>query len=130
PVQGRVGGAGRERGEGGCGGSGAVVDGDDVLAPLLPVDAGEGVDPGAVVGVELDLGARRERRGARAQLGELGDVRVEGRAGVVAVHRADGLAVERLLVLVLLYLAGEERLAGVLVPALADEALLVAVVDD
>src|SRR5690606_2892107 len=128
PVQGGVGRARGQRGEGRGRVRRLVVEGDDVLDLRLPVHPGEGVD--AVGGVQLDLGSFGQRRVARAGGGELGDVRVERDVGGVVVLRPDRRAVERLLVLVLLYLTGEERLAGLLVTALPDKSLRVAVVDD
>src|SRR5699024_5338974 len=124
------GGVVRSRGESGQGGGhrlGGAVQRDQVLHLLVAGHAGEGVQ--RTVGGQLDLGTAAQRLVLLAQLGQLGDVGVHRRVGVVVVDGADRLTGQPLVLLVLAHLAGEQVLPGVLVPALADEALLVAVVD-
>ena len=101
-----------------------------MLDLLVAVHAGEGVDAGAVLGVQLDLRARGQGRGLAAQRRELADQRVQLRVGREVLAAPVRGAVDQGVVEVGRHLAGEHRLTGVLVVAVAHEALLVAVVDD
>ena len=65
-----------------------------------------------------------------AQLRQLGDVAEHDAVRAVAVATAGRRAADHRVVVVRRDLAGEHVLAGVLVATVADEALLVAVVDD
>ena len=79
--------------------------------------------------MQLDLCARGERLMLMPELAEAGDVAVEQAVGVEVRAGAVGRAVHLDVVQVAGHLADEHVLAGVLVSTVADEALLVAVVD-
>ena len=107
----------------------AVVDGDHVLALVLGVGPGEGVDARPVGGVAVLVRAVAQRRVLCGQGGELADPAVERVGRVEVVARVRGVGAEQIVIEVFRDLAGEQRLAGILVPAGAGEALFVAVVD-
>src|SRR6185437_16441937 len=107
-----------------------VVHRDDVLDLLGLVDAGEGVDAGAVGRVALDLDAVGQGRVVLAELGQRGYRLVERVRGVVLGGRVGAGRADLLVGQVVGGLGREHVLPGVLVTARAGEALLVAVVDD
>ena len=107
-----------------------VVHRDQVLDALVAVDARERVHARAVGDELLDLRAVDQGGVACAQRTELGDRLVQRPVGAVVVAGAEVRAVDQRLLGVRVDLRAEQRLARVLVPAGADEALLVAVVDD
>jgi hypothetical protein len=109
--------------------SAGIVEGDDILHIAPAVDPGDGEDPLAIRGIPLNLYAAAQRRIIGADLREFGQGAVHHRVLVIAVFRA-GSAADDAVRGELLDLGGEHVLARVLVAAPADEALLVAVVDD
>ena len=110
--------------------AGRVVERHQVLDLLVAVDAGERVDAWPGGGEALVLGAIGKGGMRSAQSSEFRDALIEHGVGVVAVRRAERLPAQQRLGGVGVHLRGEHVLAGGLVAAGADEALLVAVVDD
>ena len=78
----------------------AVVEGDDVLALLVGVDAAERVDAGVAAGVAVDLGAVGQRRVLGAQRGQLGEVPVHRVVGVEVVVGRRGVGADEVVVVV------------------------------
>ena len=107
-----------------------VVQRYDVFVLFVAVDARKCVESGAIGSEELDLSASVERGMLSAQFTESRDVAIKGRGGIEVIAGAVGRAVELVLARVFLRLGGKHRLAGSLVAAIANEALLIAVVDD
>ena len=107
-----------------------VVERDDVLALLAPVQARERVHAGLRVGVAVLLGAVAQRAVLRREPGEPRDRPVERMRRLEVGLRVRAIGPDQVVVEVVGHLAGEHRLARELVAARAGEALLVAVVDD
>ncbi|MCB5292185.1 hypothetical protein BJQ90_01619 [Arthrobacter sp. SO3] len=107
----------------------AVIDGDHVLALVLGVGPGEGVNARPVGGVAVLVRAVPQCEVLLRQRRELADVAVQRVGGVEIVARMGRVGAEQIIVEVVRDLAGKQRLAGILVPAGAGEALFVAVVD-
>ena len=108
----------------------AVVGGDDVLALVVGVDATERVHARVAARVAMDLGAVGQRRVLRAQAGQVSEVLVQGMVGVEVGVGSCGVGADQVVVVVRGDLRREHVLPGVLVAAVADETLLVAVVHD
>ena len=108
----------------------AVVERHDVLALGAALHAREGVDAGAFVGVAVLQRAVAERGVPARDRGEPPDRAVQRMADVEVLVRRRGVRPDQVVVVVGGDLAGEHVLARALVATVADEALLVAVVDD
>ena len=77
----------------------------------------------------MDLGAVGQRRVVLAEFGQLRDVLVQRVALIEVVRGGGGVGADQIVVVVGGHLAREHVLPGILVPAVAGEALLVAVID-
>ena len=108
----------------------AVVEGQHILHLLCAVHAAEGIDARAAVRIAVDLRTVAQGRVGRTHSGKVGQRRVEGMGFIEVGVGSRGVGADQVVVVVRVHLAGHHVLAGILVVAVAHEALLVAVVDD